>query len=104
MSIRVDTAGFQNEVLEAEGLVLADFYSDSCLPCKRLTAVLSKIEAAHPDLKVVKINIKYDKDLAAQYEVKSTPTILYFKGGQVASRQSGGITQADIAQKLEELL
>lgn len=104
MSIRVDTQSFPQEVLAAEGVVLADFYSDSCLPCKRMTAVLARVEAAHPELKIVKIHVKFDRELAAQYQVQSTPTLLYFSGGQVVDRHSGNIKQADIEAKLEVLL
>ncbi|MFR4393092.1 MAG: thioredoxin family protein [Ruminococcus callidus] len=58
MAARVTQDTFRKEVLEAEGLVLADFYSDSCIPCKRLSPVLAELEEAYGDaLKVAKINI-----------------------------------------------
>lgn len=103
--MRVDVENFSREVLEAQVPVLADFYSDSCLPCKRLAAVLPKLEAAYGDrLKIVKINVKYDRDLAEEYKVMSTPTLLLFWQGAVAARLSGAVSQAQIHEKLEELL
>lgn len=104
MSTRIGAAEFQQEVLAAEGIVVVDFYSDSCLPCKRMTAVLSKVEAANPQVKFVKVNIKYEKELAARYHVMSTPTLLYFKSGTAADKQTGAVTQVQIQEKLEELL
>jgi thioredoxin 1 len=104
MSIRVEEATFEQEVVQAEGLVLAEFYSDSCLPCKRLAATLPKVEAAHDDLKVVKINVKYDKELTQRYGVLSTPTLLYLRKGEELDRQTGAVRQQDIEEKLEALL
>lgn len=70
-------------MLEAEGLVLADFYSDSCIPCKRLSPVLAELEEAYGDaLKVAKININFDLPLAEQYEVQAVPTLIFFKTEQ----------------------
>ena len=65
MAERVNQETFQKEVLEADGLVLADFYSDSCVPCKRLAPVLAELEETYGDaLKVVKVNINFaDADL-----------------------------------------
>lgn len=54
MAVRVNAETFATEVLQAEGLVLVDFYSDSCVPCKRIAPLLSEVAAADPDgLKVV---------------------------------------------------
>lgn len=65
MAARVNQETFQKEVLEADKLVLADFYSDSCIPCKRLSPVLSELEETYSDvLKVVKINVNFDQALA----------------------------------------
>lgn len=103
--MRVDAENFSREVLEAQVPVLADFYSDSCLPCKRLAAVLPKLEAAYGDrLKIVKINVKYDRELAEEYKVMSTPTLLFFRQGAVTARLSGAVSQVQIQEKLEELL
>ncbi|MCI7630228.1 MAG: thioredoxin family protein [Ruminococcus sp.] len=65
MAVRVNAETFATEVLQAEGLVLVDFYSDGCVPCKRIAPLLSEVAAADPDgLKVVKVNINFDAELA----------------------------------------
>ena len=55
-------------------------------------------------MKIVKINVKYDWELAEKYKVMSTPTLLFFRQGAVAARLSGAVNQAQIQEKLEELL
>ncbi|MDD6395740.1 MAG: thioredoxin domain-containing protein, partial [Firmicutes bacterium] len=64
MAERVSLENFEAEVLQADKAVLADFYSDSCVPCKRMSPVLADIEDDYADnLKVVKININFDGEL-----------------------------------------
>lgn len=64
MAVRVNTENFEQEVLNSDKLVLTDFYSDSCIPCKRLSPVLSELEREYGDsLKVVKVNINFDSAL-----------------------------------------
>ena len=58
MAVRVSAENFAAEVLQADGIVLVDFYSDSCVPCKRIAPLLSEVAAAYPEgFKVVKVNI-----------------------------------------------
>lgn len=97
MAARVSGDTFVSEVLQAEGIVLADFYSDSCVPCKRLSPVLAEVEDELGDkAKLVKVNINFDAALAEQYEVQTVPTVIFFKDGIEISRLSGTIKKADI--------
>ena len=87
MAKRVSGADFQAEVLDEKLPVLAEFYSDSCIPCKQLSPILGGIEDDYEDqLKVVKINVNFDADLAQKYEVAASPTILIFKDGAEVRR------------------
>lgn len=104
MAVRVSGENFVSEVLEAKGLVLADFYSDSCVPCKRLSPVLAEIEEEYgEEISAVKININFDEELAEQYGVTAVPTIVFFKNGAEASRLRSPIKKADIAAEIENL-
>ena len=97
MALRVNEDNFETEVLKSEIPVLADFYSDSCVPCKRLSPVLAEIEEELTDsLRVVKININFDIALAEKYEVLSAPTLILFKNGTEVQRLSGAVKKADI--------
>lgn len=104
MAVRVSGENFGSEVLEAKGLVLADFYSDSCVPCKRLSPVLAEIEEEYGEsISAVKINVNFDEELAEQYGVTAVPTIVFFKNGAEASRLGSPIKKADIALAIENL-
>lgn len=103
MALRVNEDNFETEVLKSEIPVLADFYSDSCVPCKRLSPVLAEIEEEHSDsLRVVKININFDSALAEKYEVLSAPTLILFKNGNEAERLSGAVKKADILELINK--
>lgn len=91
-------------MLEAKGLVLADFYSDSCVPCKRLSPVLAELEEAYGDaLKVVKININFDLPLAEQYEVQAAPTLIFFQNGAEKDRHKGLVKKAELMEIIDSL-
>ena len=99
MALRVNEDNFETEVLKSEIPVLADFYSDSCVPCKRLSPVLAEIEEELTDsLRVVKININFDIALAEKYEVLSATTLILFKNGTEVQRLSGAVKKADIIE------
>ena len=91
-------------MLEAKGLVLADFYSDSCVPCKRLSPVLAELEEAYGDaLKGVKININFDLPLAEQYEVQAAPTLIFFQNGAEKDRRKGLVKKAELMEIIDSL-
>lgn len=103
MAARVSADNFEAEVLKADGIVLADFYSDSCVPCKRLSPVIAEIEEQLGDkAKFVKININFDAELAEKYEVRSVPTVVFFKNGEELSRLGGTVKKADIISEIEK--
>lgn len=105
MAIRVNKDNFEDEVLDSEDLILVDFYSDSCVPCKRLSPVIAEIEEKYAEhIKVVKININFDLELAEKYEVQSVPTILFFKNGEVAARLGTPIKTDNIISAIENLI
>ena len=92
MAERIDAAAFDERVLAAPGTVLVDFYSDSCVPCKRIVPQLAKLEAAHAeagDLDIVRVNTNFDADLASRYGVMAAPTLVVFRGGKEVARATG---------------
>ena len=103
MALRVNEDNFETEVLKSEIPVLADFYSDSCVPCKRLSPVLAEIEEELTDsLRIVKININFDIALAEKYEVLSAPTLILFKNGTEVQRLIGAVKKADIIELINK--
>lgn len=104
MAVRVNAENFDSEVLGAQEIVLADFYSDSCVPCKRMSPVLAELEETYPDtLKLVKININFDGELAEKYEVQAAPTLIFFKDGEEKARLRGAVKKAEIIEEFEKL-
>ena len=79
MSVRANKDTFESEINEAGKLVIADFYSDSCVPCKRMSPLLAETEEEDPEgIKLVKLNINFDGETAQKYNVTSVPTLVFF--------------------------
>ena len=89
-TVKVDTANFQKEVLNSAEPVVVDFWAEWCGPCKRIAPSLEEIATELAGkVKVVKLNIDENPELAAQYGVRSIPTLAMFKGGEVADIKVG---------------
>ena len=105
MSLRVSGDTFQAEVLESPVPVLVDFYSDSCVPCKRMNPIISKLEPEFEGrAKFVKVNVNFDLDLAQRYAVMASPTFVLIKGGQEVARNQGTMAKGDLSKLVEKTL
>lgn len=88
--LKVSSAEFKKEVLESEIPVLVDFYADWCGPCKMMSPIIEEIaENLNGKVKIAKINVDAEADLAIEYEVSSIPTFLLIKNGQVVTNIIG---------------
>lgn len=104
MAERIHSGNFEEKALQG-GLTLIDFYSDSCVPCKRMSPVLAELEEAYAGkLYVGKVNIAYDTALAEKYEVSKTPTFLFFKDGKQVEKLAGAQKKADMTALVEQHL
>ena len=90
---------FQSEVLDYSGTVLIDFWADWCGPCRMLSPVIDEVAAENPALKVGKVNVDAEQELAAQFGIMSIPTLLVFKNGQ-KSGESVGLIPKEQVEKL----
>ncbi len=105
MAARVNKDDFKEKVLESELPVLVDFYSDSCVPCKRMSPVIGDIEDDREGkLNVFKVNINFDSELAEEYSVQSVPTLVLFNKGTEAARQTGAVRKDALDQWIDENL
>ncbi|MGL4361845.1 MAG: thioredoxin family protein [Cellulosilyticaceae bacterium] len=84
-----------------EGTVLVDVYSKTCGPCKMLGFVLADLEKECPNVKMLKLDFDYNKEITEKYNVSSYPTILLFKNGEESARLKG-LQQKPVLKKLLE--
>ncbi|MAG13066.1 MAG: thioredoxin [Spirochaetales bacterium] len=88
--ITVTNDNFEEEVLKSDVPVLTDFWADWCVPCKMIAPVLEEISEEYKGkLKIGKVNVDDEGDLAMKFSVVSIPTLLLFKGGEVVNKQVG---------------
>ena len=80
---------FHQEVLSSEKPVLLDFWAPWCSPCRLLSPVLEEVARLRPDIKVCKVNVEEEQELAARYKVFSIPTMLVMQDGTVADKMIG---------------
>lgn len=105
MAARISESDFEEKVLKSEKPVIVDFYSDSCVACKKLEPVLGDIEDDYEEsVSVYKVNTNFDAELAEKYEVTANPTLLFIKDGQVVERTVGVQKLADLKAIVEKLV
>ncbi|HXV57520.1 MAG TPA: thioredoxin [Gaiellaceae bacterium] len=101
MANAITTPEFEAEVLQSETPVIVDFWAEWCGPCRAVAPVLQQIADERADeLRVVKVNIDEEPELAARYGILSIPTIVLFKGGQPAAAAVGAQPKRMLEQSL----
>lgn len=102
MAQRVNQDNFEEKVLQSDKPVLLDFYSDSCIPCKRMAGLLGQIEDEYEDrIHVYKVNVNFEEQLTQRYGVMSAPTLVYLDKGEELGRLNGVVGRDAIEELLE---
>jgi thioredoxin 1 len=102
--VELNETNFEAEVLKSAQPVLVDFWAVWCGPCKMIAPVLEEIATEQAGrVKVAKVNVDENANLAAQYQIQSIPTLLYFAGGEVRDRVVGAAAKKVIVSRLEGL-
>jgi thioredoxin 1 len=100
MADQIKTDDFEQEVLKSEQPVLVDFWAEWCGPCHAIAPVLDQIASERSDLRVVKLNIDEEPEVAQRYGVMSIPTLILFKGGEPAAAAVGAMPKSMLEEKL----
>jgi len=101
--VAADAALFDEIVQNANVPVLVDFWAEWCGPCKMIAPLLDEIAKELPTkVKIVKVNVDEEQQLAQQYGIYNIPTLLFFKGGQVADQVVGAVPKEQIVKVIEK--
>ena len=102
MGIAINSDSFEKEVLKADRLVLVDFWAPWCMPCKMVAPIIEAVaEECKDTVKVCKVDIDQDSQLAAHYGIMSIPTLMVFRNGQAVDKRIGIISKEELSKALE---
>lgn len=104
MATIVNTQSFK-ELAAQNGLLVVDFFATWCGPCKKLSPILDEVaEEFAGKANIVKVDIDESEDLAVEFGIRSVPTVLFLKGGQVVDKFVGAVPKSEIVSKVQAAL
>jgi thioredoxin 1 len=103
--IHIKEADFDQTVIKSDVPVLVDFWAPWCGPCHMIAPVVEELAGEYDGrIKVTKVNVDENPNVAARYGIRSIPTLLLFNGGQVQDQVIGAVGKAELSKKLEGVL
>lgn len=104
-AVAVTDASFETEVLQGEVPVVVDFWAEWCGPCKLVSPVLDELAQEYDGkVKVAKLNVDENPSTSAKFGVRSIPTIMFFKGGQLVDQVIGAASKVDLKKRFDAAL
>ena len=99
-AININMNNFREEVINSDKPVLLDFWAPWCGPCRMVSPILEEIANERPDIKVVKVNVDEEQELAMNFRVRSIPMLVVMKDGKVVNQATGARPKAKILAML----
>ena len=100
-AINITKESFQEEVINAGKPVLLDFWAPWCGPCRMVGPIVEEVARERPDIKVGKVNVDEQPELAGRFGVMSIPTLLVFRDGQIANKAVGARPKEELLSLLD---
>ena len=101
--VTITKNNFNDEVLQSDKPVLLDFWASWCGPCRMLSPIVDTIADARNEIKVGKVNVDEEAELAKEFGIMSIPTLLFFKGGELVHKQIGSLPKEEIESLIDQL-
>lgn len=100
-TITIDKNNFEEEVVNSTKPVLLDFWASWCGPCRMVSPIVDEIAQEHPEIKVGKVNVDEQQELAAAFSVMSIPTLFVLKDGKIVKQATGARPKEQILEMLK---
>ncbi len=105
MALEFTDANFKEEVLDSEGVAVVDFWAEWCGPCRIIAPVIEELSKEYEGkVKVGKLNVDFNPEVSYHFNIRSIPTVLIIKNGEVVDRQVGVASKKALADKIEAVL
>jgi len=101
-NLNVNRAEFE-QLIAGDTPVLVDFWASWCGPCRMMSPIVEEIAKEHTEIRVAKVNVDNEPELAQRYKVMNIPTLLMFRGGDIIKRQIGAVSKSRLEEMIQEL-
>ena len=100
--ININNSNFESEIIKSDKKVLVDFWAPWCGPCRMVLPVIDEISEEREDIKIAKINVDDEAELAAKFGIMSIPTLMIFENGKVIKKSTGAKSKEDLLDWIDE--